>query len=530
MKNVTCHYHQLIILFFIFCVGACTTTSLTEPTALPPAVAINPTPVELSTTAPNTPRQPTATPSPQPTLIPTSTKSNTATPHPQPTDTPTSQPENVVVRPQNLSIGDLYAPQLGNLAYDVQHYTLALVLDPGVITIDGRATIEAISRLPNLKQISLDFVGFAITEILVEGVPASYFRQDNKLIVNLPKPVAAERLFTLKIAYNGTPTQEASPYVPFAPHLGLHYMPNNSLFVVSEPDGAQNWFPANDHPRDKATFRFELTVPEGLTGVANGVLVDVEPGKSLPDGTNGDLFVWEHNDPMATYLATVAVGKYERIDDISPAGVPLRHYVFPEHQTQFEQAVAPVGEMLDWMSELFGPYPFEEFGYVTTAQEGYSLETQTMIVLSVRMMREPVIVHEMSHMWFGNWVAPASWADIWRNEGFATYVTDMWITRDNPEALDQVIENYTELVVTESHDFPLNEPPPEQMFGRDSYLKGAVTAHALRQEVGDDAFFEGLRTYFERYGGGTATHAEFQATMEEAAGKSLDAFFQQWFQ
>jgi aminopeptidase N len=364
--------------------------------------------------------------------------------------------------------------------------------------------------------------------VLVEETPATFFRQADKLIINLPQAMAQAAPFGVAIAYSGQPPQEPSAYVPFAPHLGLHYLLNNSLFVVAEPDGARNWFPANDHPRDKATFRFELLVPAGLTGVANGLLVDVERDLTLPDGSPGDLYIWEVNDPMATYLATVAVAEYERVESVSPQGVLLRHYVFPEQRAAFETAVAPVGEMLDWLGERFGPYPFEAFGYVTTAQEGFTLETQTMVILSTGMMRENVIIHEMVHMWFGDWVSPASWGDIWRNEGFATYLSDMWETRDNPAALEERIAGYRQLLADSPSPYPLNRPPPEAMFGRDSYLKGAVVAHALRQEIGDDAFFEGLRTYFERYGGGTASHAEFQAVLEEAAGVSLDEFFATW--
>ncbi len=489
-----------------------------SPTPLPPTV----TPSVTSTSSP-TPPPPTAT------VIPaTPTLTATETPPPSPTPTEIISADTVLY-PENLSAGDLYAPELGNLGYDVQQYTLRLALDPSVRFVDGVATIQAFTTLSNLTQISLDLNGFDITSITVDDAPTTFFRQNRKLIVNLPKPLASDFPFELEIAYSGEPITEPSAYVPFAPHLGLHYV-DDSLFVVSEPDGAQNWFPANDHPHDKAMFRFELIVPAGLTGITNGIFLESIPGIPLPDGSEGELFIWEHRDPMATYLATVVVGEYERIEALSPNGVLLRHYTFPENRAEFELAMEPVGEMVDWLAELFGPYPFEAVGYVTTPQDGFSLETQTMVVLSTRMMREDVVIHELVHMWFGNWVSPASWADIWRNEGFATYVADLWLNRDNPEALEQRILRYEQIISAEPEDYPLNNPPPAQLFGRDSYIKGAVAAHTLRQEIGDDAFFAGLRLYFERHGGGTATHAEFQAALEETSGQSLDSFFAAWFQ
>ncbi|MCP4543444.1 MAG: M1 family metallopeptidase, partial [Chloroflexi bacterium] len=321
-------------------------------------------------------------------------------------------------------------------------------------------------------------------------------------------------------------------YVPFISHLGLYYPSDDSLFVVSEPDGARYWFPSNDHPRDKATFRFELSVPEGLTGVANGVLVETRVGvpQAFPDGAAGDLYVWEHDHPMATALVTVAVGDYQRLESISPDGTLLRHYVFPERQAEFQNVEARIGEMIDWMSDLFGPYPFDAFGYVMVAGLGASLETQTMVILSEESINDGTMSHEMAHMWFGDWVNLDSWGTMWRNEGFATYVSMMWRMRDDPGALEQRMVDITQSVLENDSGYPLNDPPPAQLFGSDSYAKGAVVVHALRQEVGDEAFFGGLRAYLERYGGGTATDAEFQAVMEEAAGVSLDAFFEQWFE
>ena len=153
-----------------------------------------------------------------------------------------------------------------------------------------------------------------------------------------------------------------------------------------------------------------------------------------------------------------------------------------------------------------------------------------MVVLSENGINSEVkLAHEMAHMWFGDWVSLDSWGDIWRSEGFATYIADLWLTRDDPAALDRQIELYRSLVSETPRDYPLNDPPRHEMFGRDSCIKGAVLVHDLRMEIGDEAFFSGLRAYYEEFGGRAASHQEFQATMEEAAGKSLETFFEDWF-
>ncbi|MCP4426162.1 MAG: M1 family metallopeptidase [Chloroflexi bacterium] len=440
--------------------------------------------------------------------------------------TPTLHPSDTAVANKFSanSLGDPYIPQLGNAGYDVQRYILQLTLDPAVAFVSGAATIQAVAA-NDLSQLSLDFVGFEISQVRVNNATAAFSREDGKLIVDLPQPAAAGTPLNIVVVYAGAPVRERSAYVGFLDALGLQFVDGETIFAVSEPDGARYWFPANDHPRDKALFRFEINVPAGLTAVANGRLITSQ--------TNDDanLFIWEHDYPMATYLALVAVGPYERIDAISPSGIPLRHYALTdsaESREAFDKAVAVTGEAIDWMSQLFGSYPFEEFGYVAADVPGASMETQTMVLISSQMMGQRTAVHEMAHMWFGDWVSLDSWQEMWRNEGFAAYITMMWENRGDPEGLDLEVAGALAAAAENKPQYPLGNPPPERLFGYNTYYEGAGLVHALRREVGDEAFFAGLRVYFQRHGGSTASDADFQAVMEEAAGVSLDAFFAEW--
>jgi aminopeptidase N len=428
------------------------------------------------------------------------------------------------------SIGDPYIPELGNKGYDVQHYTLQLALNPALGLMQGTTVIDAVVTAENLEQLSLDFVGFEIPEVTVNGITTSYSHEARKLWVDLPQPQAIGAPLTVVVAYRGTPTREASAYVGFTDALGLSFSSAETIYTLSEPDGARYWFPSNDHPRDKAFYRFELTIPAGLTAVANGRLVEIRsPGlQAIPGGGSGQTFVWDHSFPMATYLALVAVGPFERIETISPNGVPLRHYVTAAYRDEFEKAVAVTGAAIDWMSELFGPYPFEAFGYVATDLPPTAMETQTMVILSNDLIGQKTAVHELAHMWFGNWVGPDSWSEMWRKEGFATYVALMWETGDNPEALDSRMAEILAAVGQNEPQYPIGYPPPQHLLGYNTYFKGAVMIHALRRELGDDAFFAGVRAYLQRYGGATASDAQFQAVMEESAGRPLDAFFTEW--
>jgi aminopeptidase N len=428
------------------------------------------------------------------------------------------------------SIGDPYIPYLGNTGYDVQSYLLQLSLNPKVSEVISTVTIEALATAENLMQVSLDFVGYEIIQVTVASELASFTREAGKLVVNLPRPVGSGSLFTLNVTYRGEPTKEASPYVGFTDALGLSHIGTEGIYTLSEPDGARYWFPCNDHPRDKAIFRFEVTVPVGQTAVANGRLVDIRMAdlETLPGGGTGRTFVWEHHHPMATYLALVAVGRFQRIESVSPDGVILRHYVTAEFREELISAVSIVGEAIDWMSDLFGPYPFEAFGYVAAELPPTALETQTMVLLSNEVIGQKTAIHELAHMWFGDWVSPDSWSEVWRKEGFATYITLMWETRSDPETLDQEIENIMAAVAQNTPQYAIGNPPPQHLLGYNTYFKGAAFIHALRQQMGDAAFFDGVQAYLLRFGGSSASDAQFQAVMEEAAGFSLDALFNDW--
>lgn len=470
-------------------------------------------------------RSPTTTPTPIGATA--AAPANTPTPIPPTATTPPLPTPTPAAEVGGRSIGDPYAPELGNTGYDVQHYTLRLAIDPAQDVLDAEVDIEAVATA-QLTQFSLDFIGFTVHDVTVDGTAVSTQRTEHKLIIDLPQPLPAGAPFTVRVAYSGTPDATPSPYVGFMSSVGMQFAENDTVYVMAEPDGARYWFPSNDHPRDKATFRFELTTLPEFTAVANGVLIDVlaEPLRPLPGGGSAQTHVWEHDYPMAPYLAQVAIGLYERLDDVSSDGVPIRHYVAPGQMEDFRRATAITGDVVDWMSDLFGAYPFEAIGFVTANIPFASLETQTMVLLSRNMIGQQTVVHELAHMWFGNWVSLNSWSEMWRNEGFATYVTLMWFHRDDPEGLALEIEALRAAVTDNGPQYALGAPPPQQLFGFNTYYGGAVMVHDLRQMIGDDAFFAGLRQYFQLYGHSTASDAQFQAVMEEAAGRSLDDFFE----
>ena len=475
-------------------------------------------PPEAATPTATATREPISPPTPTRTPAPSSFQTGTSTEPPTRVPSPTPGPQS-----GEPSIGDPYAAELGNTGYDVQHYHVELEINPGVAFLRGTTTITAAAELHNLIEFSLDFAGFEIQELLLDGAETAYRREGGKIFVEVPEGLAARREFVLLVRYEGSPQQVGSPFVPFFNHLGFQFL-GQSAFTYNQPDGAHFWFPCNDHPRDKAAFTFDLSVPTGMVAVANGVLANVE------EVQNRTVYRWENAQPMATYLVLAAVGDYERIDSASPGGIPLQHYVFEDLRPAFNDASDVTGEALDWMAEMFGEYPFDAFGFVTTRLIRASLETQGMVLLNEDMLNEETVIHEIAHMWFGNWVTMASWADMWHNEGFAIYLSLMWQTRENPGGLNIFMQNLEAEVGREASAEPLGNLDPHRLFGFDSYQRGALMIHYLRLEVGDEAFFEALRVYFERFGGGVAAREDFIAVFEEVGGLDLDDFFSRWLE
>ena len=419
-------------------------------------------------------------------------------------------------------IGDLYYPALGNTGYDVDHYTLDLMFDPDADVLTGVATIAA-TATADLAQFNLDFIGFEIVELLVDGAPAEFARTAEELTIRPPTVIPAGEGFAASVAYRGTPQVLASDAIP-AP-LGWITSPTGQRYVFAEPDGARAWFPVNDHPLDKATYTFRITVPDPLLAAANGTLVE-----TVRDG-DGSTYIWEMDAPMAPYLATVVVGDYTIVvDEASSAltGVRVRNVLPPDLQNPVPAPVLLHGDMIEFFAELFGPFPFDTYGIVVVDAFPGALENQTLSVFGRGAVTELIVVHELAHQWFGDHVSPQRWQDIWLNEGFASYAEWLWIEATQGQAALAVgLTNERSFFASQNLPAP-GVPPRNNLFNASVYRIGAMTLHALRLTIGDAAFFDTLQTYVSRFGGGNASTEDFIDVAEEMSGRQLGELFDAW--
>src|SRR3954452_18681910 len=433
--------------------------------------------------------------------------------------------------PGASGVGDPYFPLEGNGGYDARHYDLALNYDPASDRLDGVTTISA-RALQDLSSFDLDFQQLDVHWVTVNGRRAAFTRDGQELRITPRKKLHRRSRFRVSVGYGGVPqTIVGSPIVFGSPYGFLHTDDGN--FIGAEPNAASTWFPSNDHPSDKATYVFRITVPEGISAVANGRLAwsRTRHGKST--------FVWYEDSPMATYLATVDSGVWQMKTGRTPGGVPETVVVDPALVAQRADAVDyffnTSAEAVDFESQYFGPYPFSSTGAIADNATyhgqplGFSLETQTKPVYS-GIRSDTTIAHELSHQWFGDSVSVASWDNIWLNEGFATFAEYLWQEHTGVRtAHESLLRDYNLRPANSTFwNVIVANPQRDTMFASAVYRRGGMTLQALREKIGDEKFFRVLKTWTRTHRHGNGTTTEFTALAERISGEDLDAFFQAW--
>jgi aminopeptidase N len=440
-------------------------------------------------------------------------------------------------------IGDPYFPLDGHGGDDVQHYDLDVRYDPRTNVLQGVATIEA-RATHSLSSFNLDFVRpLTVRSVTVERRAASWRRTGSELKVVPRAALRNGSRFVVTVVYDGVPRtqQDALGFSGF-------FHTDDGALAVGQPDVAATWFPSNDHPSDAASVAVSITVPAGVEGVSNGLLV----GQTTRRGWT--TWEWRAAEPMATYLVVLAIGQFKLRQYTRPTGQqgggPLRFVdaldpdLFkpdgegPSRGEIAEKALARQPEIIGFLEGFFGAYPFRSAGGIVDdeARLQFALETQTRPIYSGaffddELAAQLVVVHEYAHMWFGDDLRLARWQDIWLNEGFATYAEWLWLEEQGlSTAKAQFDERFA---------LPTNHPlwtvqignpgaATDKLFHPAVYERGAMTLHALRVRIGDQRFFELLRAWAATQSGDTVTTPEFVALAERIAGEQLDALFGQW--
>jgi len=419
-------------------------------------------------------------------------------------------------------VGDPFFPLAGNGGIDVRDYFLKLAYDPGTRRLEGTATLT-VAATQDLSRFDLDLRGFDLGAVTVNGAPATTARSGQELAISPKNLIRNGAVFTVVVPYSGVPVTVVDPD---GSSEGWVFTSDGAV-VVNEPQGSPGWYPANDTPQDKATYTIAMTVPDGLTAVGNGVLA------SPPASAGGrTTFTWREQHPMAPYLTTITLGRFEVSAGGTAGRIPLYIAVDPKLASSASANMRKIPEMVTFLEGLYGPYPFETVGAIVddAPELGYSLETQTKPVFAYAP-DEATVLHELSHQWFGDAVTLRTWPDIWLHEGFATWSEWIWFERHGGKTAAQ---QFKQLANTPAKQTAFWNPPPgdpgsaARLFDGTVYDRGAMTLEALREQIGDEQFFTVLRRWYAEHKYGNVSTPEFVKLAQDVSKQDLTQFFQVW--
>jgi aminopeptidase len=401
---------------------------------------------------------------------------------------------------------DPYLPHHGDLSFDVAHYDLQLDYRPTTNALEGKAVLSVVLAQAT-RSIALDLsTRLAIHKVLLDGRLTRYRHHDDRLTVALGAELRPGTQCSVEIRYSGSPRPHRGPWG----EVGWEEL-TDGVLVAGQPDGASTWFPCNDRPTNKASYRMTIRTASPYTVVANGELVERVTASSHTR------WVYEQLEPMATYLATVQIGDYETSQEgptllLAPRRLVGRVRADTTHQP----------EMLALFERLFGPYPFAAPYTVVVTDDDLEipLEAQGLSVFGANQMdgrggSERLVAHELAHQWFGNSLTVQTWRDIWLHEGFACYAEWLWSEHRGGLSANEQARHAHELLAQLPQDLVLADPGPELMFDDRVYKRGALTLHALRLRKGSDVFFDLLRSWTALHRHGTVTTAMFRDHVDE---------------
>ncbi len=417
---------------------------------------------------------------------------------------------------------------------DVQSYRFELFLSDDNNRIKGRATILLDNLDATQETIGLDLIslndegkGMTIDEILVNGSKLDFTHENHRIEVQ-SGTACRESTCELIVSYSGVPQDGLV--------ISKNKFDERTFFGDNWPNRARHWLPSNDHPSDKAKVTFEIDAPSHYQVVSNGSLVE-----ELDIAGDRRLSKWHSEVELATKVMVFGAARFsvQHLGLINDT--PLSSWVYPQDHKGGLEDFKLAGPILDFLEDTIGDYPYEKLANVQSKTRYGGMENAGSIFYNERAVNAPkrpidnLLAHEIAHQWFGNSVTEADWAHIWLSEGFATYMTAYYVEQiKGKQAFFKVMDRMAKSV-KRFHEQKPNKPvvdysviDPNEHLNTNSYQKGGMVLHMLRMKIGEKAFLESIRTYYQKFRDGNAESDDFQKVAEKASQMDLERFFQQW--
>jgi aminopeptidase N len=412
---------------------------------------------------------------------------------------------------------------------DIISYDVSFDIDPAVRFLSGTTAIRVSGFARQTHSLALDLDdAYTATATLRDGIPVAAVHLSGKLVIPFDPPLAAEERATISVSYRGQPPGAAA----------LDFWQHETGWAatsVAEPFLARTFWPCVDDPRDKAVVTVHATVPAGYVAASAGTV-------SVADAGGGwSTYTWRLPQAISTYLVSVNVANYVTVEDTYTAldgrKMPILSYLLPEYAADNVARLSEIKGHIATQASMFGEYPFldTKYGIVASSFPG-GMEHPTLTSIGTNILADSarnittLLVHELSHGWWGDRVTMRSWDDIWLNEGFATYGEVLYLEKTLGFAPGATLSASYDDGLYGGRLAPAVVADPATPFANTGsvYYKGARALHMLRRLVGDETFFPALRAYGDAHAWGTASRADLRGDFEKMSGLDLKQFFDQW--
>lgn len=429
--------------------------------------------------------------------------------------------------------------------FDAQHYILRVSFDRKKKMVSGDTTVTVRPLSSNFRMLELDAVDLAFTSVKLEtsGIDLDYKIQKGKVAITLDRAYGPDELISIRLKYTAEPKKGI--YFVDASSSSESVKHSAQIWTQGEPEEARHWFPSFDFPSDKATTEQYITAEYNETVIGNGEFL----GKT--DSGNGKV-TWHYKMPVphSTYLVSFVIGEYVKIED-KYKDIPLGFYVYPGKESTGRKAFGDTKKMIAVYEELTGvAFPYNKYDQTIVAQFQFggmeNITATTMADTEIffaefdfgKMTVMDLVSHELAHSWFGDLVTCRNWAELWLNEGFATFMEAAY--RENQFGRGDYMRKIRSDAATFLVDDLINRrrhalynqraADVDSLFDNaaTTYNKGGAVVHTLREQVGNDNFWKAINIYLNRHKFGPVESTDLRKAMEEVSGQELSWFFDQW--